>query len=111
MKLSEIITNRIVYDIAMRCGVSVEIVKPVAENGALVAAAALGVTLDEETRPMPDDKGIFGNDVESLATVDAAIDHLIAKLNGTVLEGDFTIPTIQGPIHYKVTITTPQGTK
>ena len=35
--------------------------------------------------PKADEKGIFGNDVESLATINAALDHLVEALNGTVL--------------------------
>ena len=58
MKLSDIITDPIVKDINMRCmpenGVpgdgkaTLDVVRKIAENGAVIAAAALGVTFDEE---------------------------------------------------------------
>ena len=54
MKLSQIITDELVEDIAMRClpedvaNVEMSTVRAIAENGALRAAAALGVTLEDE---------------------------------------------------------------
>jgi hypothetical protein len=52
MKLSDIITERVVRDIAMRCvpdGIALlDVVKDIAENGAIACAAALGVTLEDD---------------------------------------------------------------
>jgi hypothetical protein len=53
------------------------------------------------------EKGIFGNDVESLETINAAIDHFIAGLNGTVVT--LSHPALKNP--FTITIDTSKVTK
>ena len=56
---------------------------------------------------MADEKSIFGSDVESLETINAAIDHFITGLNGTVLE--ISHPALKDP--FIITIDTTKTTK
>ena len=56
---------------------------------------------------MPDEKSIFGSDVESLETINSAIDHFIAGLNGAVLE--ISHPALKDP--FTITIDTTTTTK
>ena len=61
----------------------------------------------EATAAMPDEKSIFGSDVESLETINSAIDHFIAGLNGAVLE--ISHPALKDP--FTITIDTTKTTK